>query len=83
VSDTTPACIEFTGHAQSVSVATDAQILQLPLNTELFPGVPSFVRVHSGFRNEHALTAAKILAEVKNLLKAKDARQVAVVSSRG
>lgn len=38
------------------------------LNTTLFPGVPSNVEVHDGFRNEHALTASQILEEVRKLM---------------
>jgi hypothetical protein len=76
--------VEFTGHApKSVALATDAQALQLPLDTKLFPGIPSSVLVHTGFRNQHSMTANTILAEVKGLLNTKDTRQVTVVGSMG
>jgi hypothetical protein len=65
---------------QSLSLLTDAHILQRPLDPALFPTVPSSVKVHSGFRNAHALTATKILAEVKTLLTTKNTRSVTLVS---
>ena len=51
------------------------------LSTTLFPGVSSSVKVHSGFRDEHAKTAPAILAEVKRLMSVKGTTNVAVVSS--
>ncbi|KAJ8482585.1 hypothetical protein ONZ45_g14901 [Pleurotus djamor] len=59
---------EGTDPTQFVSLLTDANILTDPLDETLFPGVPSNVWVRDGFRNAHALTATKILAEVKRLL---------------
>ena len=67
--------------SKSVSVATDVQALQLPLDTKLFPGISSTILVHTGFRNQHSLTARTILHEVKSLLDTKDARHVTVVGS--
>ncbi|KAG5648525.1 hypothetical protein DXG03_003136 [Asterophora parasitica] len=63
----------------SFSLLTDANILQDPLDTKLFPGVGSNVKVHDGFRNAHALTAPKILAEVKSLVASKGAKSVTVI----
>ncbi|KAL0946173.1 hypothetical protein HGRIS_012436 [Hohenbuehelia grisea] len=70
---------EGTDPTQLVSVLTDANILQDPLDTALFPGVPSSVLVHDGFRNAHALTAKQILAEVKKQLAAHNANKVTLV----
>lgn len=64
----------------SVSLLTDVNVLQDPLDTKLFPGVSSSVKVHDGFRNAHALTAPKILAEVKSLIASKGTQSVTVVS---
>lgn len=63
----------------SVSLLTDANILQDPLDTKLFPGVSSSVKVHDGFRNAHALTATKILTEVKRLMALKGSTKVITV----
>ncbi|KAJ8461787.1 hypothetical protein ONZ45_g18174 [Pleurotus djamor] len=70
---------EGTDPTKFVSLLTDANILTDPLDSTLFPGVPSNVWVHDGFRNAHALTATKILAEVKRLLAANNAKKVALV----
>ncbi|KAJ8522418.1 hypothetical protein ONZ45_g1007 [Pleurotus djamor] len=70
---------EGTDPTKFVSLLTDANILTDPLDKTLFPGVPSNVWVHDGFRNAHALTATKILAEVKRLLAANNAKKVALV----
>lgn len=55
--------------------------MRVPLNTVLFPGVSSKVEVHTGFRNQHAMTATTILAEVERLVKAKGTQHVTVVGS--
>ncbi|RDB25189.1 Lipase [Hypsizygus marmoreus] len=70
---------EGTDPTQFLSLLTDANILMDPLDTKLFPGVSSSVQVHDGFRNAHALTATKILAEVKRLMTAKNTQSVTVV----
>ncbi|TFK44798.1 alpha/beta-hydrolase [Crucibulum laeve] len=70
---------EGTDPTQLVSDLTDVNILMDALSTSLFPGVPSSVLVHDGFRNEHALTAPTILAEVKRLMSTKNTKNVAVV----
>ncbi|KAF9465014.1 alpha/beta-hydrolase [Collybia nuda] len=62
-----------------VSDLTDMNILLDPLNDTLFPDVPSNVKVHDGFRNEHALTAPIILAEVKKLFKYRHIKKVTVI----
>ena len=53
--------------------------MRVPLSTAFFPGVPEGVAVHAGFRNEHALTATQITAEVKRLVLVKSATQVMTV----
>jgi len=70
---------EGTDPTQFVSVLTDGNILQDQLDRSLFPGVPSNVLVHDGFRNEHALTAPPILAEVQNLLTIHNTNKVTIV----
>jgi hypothetical protein len=63
----------------SLSLMTDANIFQHPLDSALFPGVPPSVRVHDGFRRQHGLTAPTILAEVKNLMALKNTNKVTCV----
>ncbi|KAJ3570272.1 hypothetical protein NP233_g4513 [Leucocoprinus birnbaumii] len=70
---------EGTDPTQLVSVLTDANILTDPLDPSLFPGAPSGVQVHDGFRNEHALTASQILDEVKKLMAAHNTKTVTCV----
>ncbi|GLB37516.1 putative lipase (class 3) [Lyophyllum shimeji] len=77
--DTVIVAHEGTDPTQLVSVLTDANILMDPLDTSLFPGVGSNVLVHDGFRNAHALTATKILAEVKKLMSSKSTKSVTIV----
>ncbi|KAF9566678.1 alpha/beta-hydrolase [Agrocybe pediades] len=50
-----------------------------PLDSGLFPGVSSSVLVHSGFANEHAITAPVILKEVKRLMSVKNTNKVVVI----
>ncbi|KAJ3728624.1 alpha/beta-hydrolase [Lentinula raphanica] len=59
---------EGTDPTQLESDLTDVDIPLAALNSTLFPGVSSSVEVHTGFQNEHALTADIILAEVKSLM---------------
>ncbi|KAK2463203.1 hypothetical protein APHAL10511_004858 [Amanita phalloides] len=58
---------EGTDPTKLLSVLTDVKIRLVQLDPTLFPGVSSAVLVHEGFRNEHAQTASKILAQVKIL----------------
>ena len=51
----------------SLSVVTDLKIPKVPLDSTLFPGVPSGVLVHKGFRDAQARTALPILGEVRKL----------------
>ncbi|KAI9458384.1 lipase [Lactarius psammicola] len=57
---------------------TDANFFLTNLDSTLFPGLSSSIQVHSGFAAEHAKTAQKILAEVKELLAQHGASSVAV-----
>ncbi|KAJ7639217.1 lipase class 3 family protein [Roridomyces roridus] len=44
---------------------TDVDFFLQHMNTTLFPGLSSSIEVHSGFADEHALTAPSILAAVQ------------------
>jgi hypothetical protein len=47
-----------------MSDLTDLNVLKGELNSTLFPGAPAGLEIHSGFRDEHALTADEIRTEV-------------------
>ncbi|KAF7365038.1 Lipase-3 domain-containing protein [Mycena venus] len=49
------------------------------LNSTLFPNAPAGLKIHSGFRDEHQLTADEIRTEVQRLIADKGAKQVTVV----
>ncbi|KAI6039317.1 Alpha/Beta hydrolase protein [Pisolithus marmoratus] len=70
---------EGTDPFQLESVLTDVNISLGSLDPSLFPGVGSNVQVHSGFANEHALTAPTILAEVNKLLTQYSAASVTLI----
>jgi len=63
-----------------LSILTDLFIPLVGLDPILFPGVPSSVLVHEGFRDAHARTALPILAEVQNLLAEHDTNNLTLVS---
>lgn len=63
-------CSHGTEHAfyRSVPLLTDGDIIFDPLNKTLFPGLPSSIKVHSGFSGSQARSASKVLAAVKTAL---------------
>ncbi|KAJ7147120.1 alpha beta-hydrolase [Mycena crocata] len=62
------------------SVLTDILIAKGELNSTLFPGeIPEDVEIHTGFRDQHAITALQIQTEVKRLIAEKGATQVTTV----
>ncbi|KAJ7928052.1 Alpha/Beta hydrolase protein [Mycena leptocephala] len=62
-----------------MSDLTDLNVLKGELNSTLFPGAPAGLEIHSGFRDEHALTADEIRTEVERLIAKEGANQVTVV----
>lgn len=56
-------------------------MIRTGLDETLFPGIPSEVSVHDGFRRVHAKTAIQILAEVKRLLNEKKTKNIITVRS--
>ncbi|KAI0703251.1 alpha/beta-hydrolase, partial [Earliella scabrosa] len=68
-----------TDPTQFLSVLTDINIPMRSLDTSLFPGVSSNVLVHSGFADQHAMTARTILAQVKTQLSQTGSTNVFVV----
>ncbi|KAG8689750.1 hypothetical protein FRC09_012272 [Ceratobasidium sp. 395] len=73
---------EGTDPTKFLSVLTDANAFFGTLSPALFPGVPSSVQVHSGFRDAHASTAATILTTVKKIIAERGATKVTVDFSR-
>ncbi|KAG8781921.1 hypothetical protein FRC12_021402 [Ceratobasidium sp. 428] len=69
---------EGTDPTKFLSVLTDANAFFGTLSPALFPGVPSSVQVHSGFRDAHASTAATILTTVKKIIAERGATKVTV-----
>ncbi|KIK63522.1 hypothetical protein GYMLUDRAFT_57220 [Collybiopsis luxurians FD-317 M1] len=70
---------EGTDPTQLESDLTDVDIPLAPLSSTLFPGISSDVQVHTGFQDEHALTADAILAEVKSLMSSKGTSKIVAV----
>ncbi|KAM6497353.1 lipase class 3 family protein [Amanita muscaria] len=68
-----------TDTSQIEADATDANAFLENLNSNLFPGVPSSVEVHSGFANEQAKTATQILSAVQETISTHSASSVTVV----
>ncbi|KAJ7069639.1 Alpha/Beta hydrolase protein [Mycena amicta] len=62
-----------------MSDLTDLNVLKGELNSTLFPNAPEGLEIHSGFRDEHAITADEIRNEVQSLIASKGATQVTVV----
>jgi len=58
------------------AVLTDLAVLRGPLDPGLFPGIPSDVSVHTGFRDQHGIASKQILTEVQRLLAQMDSKKV-------
>ncbi|KAF8595786.1 alpha/beta-hydrolase [Ceratobasidium sp. AG-I] len=69
---------EGTDPTQFLSLLTDASALFGTVNPTLFPGLPSTISVHSGFRDAHAASAVAVLTTVKKILAEKGATKVSV-----
>ncbi|KAF9256524.1 lipase class 3 family protein [Marasmius fiardii PR-910] len=61
------------------AAVTDVLAIPVKPKAALFPGMPSAVRIHLGFRDEHEKTATGILAAVKETLSNNTANQVTVI----
>ncbi|KAF7299622.1 Lipase-3 domain-containing protein [Mycena chlorophos] len=70
---------EGTDPVELMSDLTDLNVLKGSLNSTLFPGAPSNIEVHTGFRDEHAITADAIREATQSLIATKNATQVTVV----
>ncbi|KAF8184465.1 lipase [Pholiota molesta] len=70
---------EGTDPLKVVPLLTDANIALRPLNSHLFPGIPSNIEVHNGFADEHAKTATAVLAAVRKALQQSGFNKVTLV----
>ncbi|KAJ3838781.1 Alpha/Beta hydrolase protein [Lentinula raphanica] len=70
---------EGTDPTQLESDLTDIDIPLAKPSNALFPGISLSVEVHSGFLNEHALSARSILAEVDSLMASKGVNKIVAV----
>ncbi|KAH9922812.1 alpha beta-hydrolase [Epithele typhae] len=70
---------EGTDPTALMSDLTDLKFTQENLDSTLFPDVSTDVKAHNGFADEHAKTAAAVLAETTRLLSDKNANQVIVI----
>ncbi|KAK7437361.1 hypothetical protein VKT23_018606 [Stygiomarasmius scandens] len=68
-----------TDPTQLESVLTDADFPQDTLDTSLFPGVSSDIKVHGGFADAHAETATDVLAAVQTALANNNVNSVTIV----
>ncbi|KAF8259380.1 Alpha/Beta hydrolase protein [Lactarius quietus] len=63
----------------SLADLTDAHLTVGKLDSSLFPGIPSSVKVHNGFSSEQASTAPTIFSAVQQTLSTHNASSVTVV----
>ncbi|KAF5379874.1 hypothetical protein D9757_007206 [Collybiopsis confluens] len=70
---------EGTDPTQLESDLTDVDVPLASLSSTLFPGISSAVQVHTGFQDEHALTANAILGAVKSLMSSKGTNKIVAV----
>jgi len=57
-----------TDPSKIVPLLTDADFFLSELNSTLFPGISSSIKVHNGFADEHAKTADSVLSAVQTAL---------------
>lgn len=66
-------------YPSSAEFLIDSNVILGELDTSLFPGVGTEVKVHSGFRGEHAVTALDVINEVERLMVEKNTKNITVV----
>ncbi|KAK7685750.1 hypothetical protein QCA50_011096 [Cerrena zonata] len=67
-----------TDTSKLLPLLTDIDIIQEPLDSSLFPGIGSSVKVHSGFRGAQSRAARPVLAAVQTALSRFNATQVTI-----
>ncbi|KAF9563620.1 alpha/beta-hydrolase [Agrocybe pediades] len=68
-----------TDPSKIVPLVTDADFSLENLDSTLFPGISSDIKVHSGFADEHAKTATSVLAATQKALQQSGLNQVTMV----
>jgi len=58
------------------AIATDLTAIPQSPDPDMFPGIPSDVKIHSGFLNEHAKTASDVLAAVNTTMAKNNVQKV-------
>lgn len=69
-----------TDTSKVIPLLNDADFVLDPLNTRLFPGLPSDIRIHSGFKRIHEQSAPAVLAAVKAAMAAHGTTKVTLAS---
>ncbi|THV02163.1 alpha/beta-hydrolase [Dendrothele bispora CBS 962.96] len=77
--DTVVVSHQGTDPTEIESVLTDSNFFLDGLDSSLFPGVPSSMKIHNGFGDEHAKTAKDVLAAVQKTLAAHGTSKVTLV----
>ncbi|KAJ3761776.1 lipase class 3 family protein [Lentinula raphanica] len=68
-----------TDTSEILSVITDIEFSQKAIDTSLFTGVSSSVKVHTGFEDEQAKTASAVLSAVKTTMSAHSTTTITTV----
>jgi predicted lipase len=61
------------------SLLVDADFVLQPMDSKIFPGLPSGIETHGGFQEAHARSASQILQAVQSELAARNTNNVLVV----
>ncbi|KAF8320777.1 lipase [Clavulina sp. PMI_390] len=67
-----------TNTSQLLAIVNDADLLLSPLDSTLFPGIPSDVEAHSGFQATHGRSAPGVLAAVEKAMTATGSTKVVI-----
>ncbi|KAG9313251.1 Alpha/Beta hydrolase protein [Chiua virens] len=66
--DTVIVVHEGTDFSKILPIITDIDVILAPLDASLFPGLPSHIRVHSGFLHDQSVTASDIISSVQRTM---------------
>lgn len=77
--DTVIVSHQGTDPSDILPLVTDVDVVLVPLNPILFPGISSDIEVHDGFQNAQASTATDVLSAVESTLSTYDTNLVTMV----
>ncbi|OAX37652.1 alpha/beta-hydrolase [Rhizopogon vinicolor AM-OR11-026] len=77
--DTVIVSHQGTNPSEIFPLVTDANFFMTGLNSTLFPGISSNIKVHNGFKDAQASTATDVLAAVKSAMSTHRATSVTMV----